>query len=197
MPVKLEWICTGTGHCGTGYVAQVLTALGFVCGHEHLVHSRGMVRTDFSGPGPWGYSWDKVRAESSWRAGRLLDLDLFKNAKLIHIVRAPWHVAESVAPKCGKSVTTAVAWMRMHTTCIELSPTPVERWIYRVENEADVLADIVGRRLTDDAASIPTNYNQHLKGERKLRSLDDLLLAVKDKELRAWVIEHAKKYRYA
>ena len=33
---KLDFLVTGTGRCGTVYMAELLTSLGIPCGHESL-----------------------------------------------------------------------------------------------------------------------------------------------------------------
>lgn len=50
-------IVTGTGRCGTGYLAQVLTALGLPCGHEQVITFSGGRR-----------NLGRFVAESSWMA---------------------------------------------------------------------------------------------------------------------------------
>jgi hypothetical protein len=81
---KLQYVATGTGHCGTGYVAMLLRSAGVYCGHEGIF-SRGF--------NPRGLM--KYWADSSWGAAPFLDNEACKGAKIIHIVRHPLKVLRS------------------------------------------------------------------------------------------------------
>ena len=76
-----RFLITGTGRCGTGYVAAVLNACQVPCGHETVY------RPD--GPGDWG----NVRADSSWMAAP--HLKGFKGT-IVHLLRNPLHVVNSL-----------------------------------------------------------------------------------------------------
>lgn len=54
-------VVTGSGRCGTGYVAQVLTGAGIPCGHEVVYHPAVVLDGH---PVEWG-AW---HADSSWIA---------------------------------------------------------------------------------------------------------------------------------
>jgi len=83
--VKLYSIITGTGRCGTSYAAKLLTEAGMQCTHERV----------------WGFhdaDWENPEepAESSWVAAPFLNGPLAKDARVIHLVRHPKHVIESL-----------------------------------------------------------------------------------------------------
>jgi len=108
--IDLKYIVTGTGRCGTLYMANLLTTFGFPCSHEGIftcegrykalevvngqspvassVISRGQNRSD--------YEMDIV-ADSSYMAAPLLSL--FCSAKVIHVVRNPAEVIRSFIKK--------------------------------------------------------------------------------------------------
>ena len=70
---------TGTGRCGTGYVAAALNACGVRCGHEQVYTLQTALRDT---PPVWGH-W---QAESSWLAApRLWNSEV----KALHLVRHP------------------------------------------------------------------------------------------------------------
>lgn len=75
-------VITGTGRCGTGYVAKLLTGAGVDCGHE------GVFKFD---------GWDKavkrleeteLEADASWLAAPYLDR-LNEEDVIVHLVRHP------------------------------------------------------------------------------------------------------------
>lgn len=67
-------LITGTGRCGTGWMARALTAAGAPCGHEAAFTARGHGDCDWV-------------AESSWLAAPYLDrLD---GVYVVHLVRDP------------------------------------------------------------------------------------------------------------
>jgi len=86
--MSLEYIITGTGRCGTGYLAQVFTGAGVPCGHEAIFGPDGLGGVVVGAPG--------VRAESSWLAAPFLDVPICKDATIIHLVRHPQTVIESL-----------------------------------------------------------------------------------------------------
>lgn len=82
---KLETIVTGTGRCGTAYAAKLLTEAGLNCTHEEV----------------WGFhvaDWEQPQApaEASWVAAPFLQGPFARDAQVIHLVRHPKHVIESL-----------------------------------------------------------------------------------------------------
>ena len=86
-PTKLFFVAAGTGGCGTGYVAHLLSSAGITCGHEAIF--------GFYGPrmqqpiGPEYFQWETVPADSSWMASFHLEHPILSEVTVIHIVRAP------------------------------------------------------------------------------------------------------------
>ena len=76
-------IIIGTGRCGTGFVAAILTLCGYPTGHE-VAHSP-------SGPGKLP---EKFIGEASWLAVPYVSEKTHKH--IIHLVRNPWHVIRSL-----------------------------------------------------------------------------------------------------
>jgi len=114
---QLKYIVTGTGRCGTVYVARLLSQIGVPCGHETIFMSDGIQRAlrrlvgderlDLSfcstnnrqSDGTWfpsGLTWvdpDQIVADSSYMAAPYLSE--FQSAKIIHLVRHPVRVVNS------------------------------------------------------------------------------------------------------
>lgn len=80
--MSLEVIVTGTGRCGTNYMANVLTSAGIPCGRESVFR---MKRTPKKG----------LKADSSWYAAAHLR-DIRPGTKIVHIVRNPFNVIRGV-----------------------------------------------------------------------------------------------------
>lgn len=90
-------LATGTGRCGTGYVAQVLSSCGVKCSHEGVFqrdpvdetrHKLG-VRLD---PNNEWWGWE---AESSWLAAPFLSWPELVGVTVVHLVRHPKSVIDS------------------------------------------------------------------------------------------------------
>lgn len=77
---RARFVVTGCGRSGTGYVSQLLSALGVPCGHEAIYGP--------TGPGGWG----GLLGDSSWLAVPYLDEF---DGTVIHLVRDPRKVVES------------------------------------------------------------------------------------------------------
>ena len=77
----MKYLITGTGRCGTGWAAQVLSGAGIPCTHEGVFT-------------PEGYIIPTALAESSWMAAVALN-DLGSETRVIHLIRHPYRVIES------------------------------------------------------------------------------------------------------
>lgn len=114
--LKLDYLVTGTGRCGSVYMARLLTSLGINCVHEAIFNYRGLafaqdtirlqsqIETsycsiyDILNDKPvetWIDTNGRIRAESSYMAAPFLDDDVFKSTKMIHVVRHPLKVISS------------------------------------------------------------------------------------------------------
>jgi hypothetical protein len=114
--MKLKYLITGTGRCGTVYMARLLTEIGISCGHEAIFTHKGItdaiqklekdnVRLMTSACSQWNHvtrekaeDWfdpTKVVAESSYMAAPYLDHPSLDGVKVIHLVRNPLLVLSS------------------------------------------------------------------------------------------------------
>ncbi|RDJ35112.1 MAG: hypothetical protein DWQ19_09770 [Crenarchaeota archaeon] len=101
---KLNFIVTGTGRCGTVYLAKLLTSVGIPCGHESIFRCKGGVETFperlkhqvFISTRSTEYeNWlttPFVKADSSYLSAPFLNDPLLKDTKIIHLVRNPIRV---------------------------------------------------------------------------------------------------------
>lgn len=72
---------TGSGRCGTTWMARALTRVGLPCGHEDVFN-------------PWESDWpDHLRADSSWVASCQLDQ---VDVPMVLLVRHPLSVVKSL-----------------------------------------------------------------------------------------------------
>jgi len=75
-----RFVVTGTGRCGTAYLAALFRQIRIPCGHE----------TVFGPDGP--QEWGGRQGDSSWMAAPFLPLD----GKVFHLLRNPLAVADSL-----------------------------------------------------------------------------------------------------
>lgn len=113
--LKLNYIVTGTGRCGTTFYARLLTSLEIPCVHEGIFNYKGLdwAKLVISGKGsiepshcsthdvlsnrrlePWLNTKD-VKAESSYMAAPFLGDDILEEVKIIHVIRNPLDVISS------------------------------------------------------------------------------------------------------
>ncbi len=85
------FIITGTGRCGTVYLAKVLTAIGISCGHE-MIFNPDMQRKNSSISSKLGLHTECLLAESSYMAAPFLKDN---KSNIIHLVRNPLKVVLS------------------------------------------------------------------------------------------------------
>jgi len=107
--MKLKYIVTGTGRCGTVYMARFLTHIGIPCGHEAIFNWEGLEFSKSRLNGeipiensacslrnhitkevfePW-FDPTTVIAESSYLAAPYLDDPILDGVKIIHLLRNP------------------------------------------------------------------------------------------------------------
>jgi len=85
--VDLELLITGTGRCGTKFVAMVLDELGYPCATEKRFNYGGFVYDD-------AYQFEIPR-EASWMAAP--HLDQLPDVTAVHLVRHPRNVISSMS----------------------------------------------------------------------------------------------------
>ena len=116
--MNLKYLVTGTGRCGTVYMARFLTSVGILCGHETVFDYCGIrgAKRRLSGEddlrlsivSSLGFDTDKnehvpqwhpdvknIVADSSYMAAPYLAEELLKETKVIHVVRNPIKVINS------------------------------------------------------------------------------------------------------
>jgi hypothetical protein len=115
MKLNLKYLATGTGRCGTVYIARFLTYLQLYCGHESIFNCDGIEEAkkrlsgdiqletstcslfnevkneDTSG---W-FNSKKLLAESSYMAAPFLGEEILKDVLVIHVLRHPLKVLSS------------------------------------------------------------------------------------------------------
>jgi hypothetical protein len=107
---KLAYVVTGTGRCGTVYLANLLTKCGLPCGHESVFTPWGLeealARLDgrsaievsaisVASCGDWFREGDAVVADSSYMAAPFLDHPVLQDTRILHVVRHPMDVINS------------------------------------------------------------------------------------------------------
>lgn len=115
--IDLKYIITGTGRCGTVFLARLLTSVGIPCGHEAIFDHNGIesAKNKLTGQFPlntshassmeyntfkdewtsipkWINDLSKIVADSSYMATPYLDQF---DAKIIHVTRNPIKVINS------------------------------------------------------------------------------------------------------
>jgi len=123
---ELKYVITGTGRCGTVWLAKMLTANGIPCGHESIFDTNGMEgvrkRMDCKmaimsivstheqigikkhdplweqGPCWWE---NGLVADASFMAAPFLGRDCLKGVKKLHLIRHPIKVVNSFCNKLG------------------------------------------------------------------------------------------------
>lgn len=115
MKIKLQYLATGTGRCGTNYIARFLTHAGIMCGHEAIFDYHGLIHAlrRLQGNMPiftsdcsqrdslrgrsiqkW-FDPEKIKAECSYLAAPFLNEEFLSGVKLIHVIRNPLETLSS------------------------------------------------------------------------------------------------------
>lgn len=112
--MKIKYLVTGTGRCGTVFLARFLTSIGIGCTHEAIFNIDGidqakkrleeekletslcsiydcLKKEDIEN---W-IDLNNVYAESSYMAAPFLEEEILKETKIIHVVRSPMEVLSS------------------------------------------------------------------------------------------------------
>ena len=150
-----EIVVSGTGRCGTGYIAQVLSSAGRPCTHEGVFNRQG-----------WEYAWEQMQlrianphwdfhAESSWLAAPFLDKPELEDATVVHLVRHPKDVLDSFLRLMVYTHPTYgpyYKWMAEKIPQIEALERPEDRaayWYIKLNQMVERRADIT-HRVEDD-----------------------------------------------
>jgi hypothetical protein len=200
-------IITGTGRCGTGYVAKLLTSAGIQCGHEDIFSFDGwtgarerLAKTDLD-------------ADSSWLAAPFLDR--LNGATIVHLVRHPkptidsfrrigffnprWHRAHHYYARFARqhlpeawdyrmtkmrAAHFYVGWNRMIE---ELAPDAV---FHRIEDGGPALLDKLGIEHDGDL------FNDASYNHRDGMVVSDVDLTALWEPCRSMIAEMAERYGY-
>lgn len=169
---KLRYLVTGTGRCGTVYLAKLLTSIGIPCGHESvftyyglewalkvlnggqtevsLISKLASVEEENKGIG-WLHG-DTLMAESSYLAAPFLDDNCLKDTTIIHVVRRPMQVINSFVEGLGY----------FNETCKEDKyKRPYHEFIYRY------LPELIGLDPVSQAALYYVRWNEMIKAKSK------------------------------
>lgn len=113
--VDLKYIVTGTGRCGTLFMANLLTSMGFPCSHEAIFTPKGfywakevidglrpLENSEISKGDNLSEGATKIVAESSYMAAPFLKKI---DKEVIHVVRNPFKVIASLTGNFFKLFT--------------------------------------------------------------------------------------------
>uniref|UniRef100_A0A6M3M7S3 Putative sulfotransferase domain contining protein n=1 Tax=viral metagenome TaxID=1070528 RepID=A0A6M3M7S3_9ZZZZ len=124
--VKLQLIGVGTGRCGTRYVAKLLSSAGLLCGHEYFFSYPGLVEARRR----LGQERNAYVGDASWLAVPLLESPELRDALVVHIVRHPKAVIESMLRVPPGLAPPYDAYLRRHLPIM---------WAYDEEIDRDAL----------------------------------------------------------
>jgi hypothetical protein len=188
--MKLDYLITGTGRCGTVYCAKYLTATGIPCGHEAIFDYKGLevALKRLEGIEPLALSevsqmrvlpdgkvnrleayvdLAQLRGDSSYLAAPFLDHPQLQDTKVLHVVRSPVSVIRSFCQYLGyfqssQPHSTNEITRRYEAFMYSFVPELQSQWLKQFDRCA--LYYIKWNRLIQD----------------KLKDHDSLLLRVED-----------------
>lgn len=204
--LNLDYVVTGTGFCGTGYIAGLLTETGCKCTHEAIFLCRGHLGIepvylddpiDKRAPAR-GHDWrSEVRGESAWPIACQLHLVphiLRAGGTFVHLVRHPLRWLWSWCTHFGEydeasntfasnSIVYEAAWRWLAVNYMILDFTsfaqlPALRYV-RLPIETPLenkLARLYGARAQDKAYDV-AKLNQHRNRHAKLAYDEDKVVA--------------------
>ena len=143
--MKLKYLVTGTGRCGTLNMAHNLTKAGAPCGHESIFDVKGIdtakkrlngeikihasdISTNFRNKEIW-FDPLLIQADASYMAAPFLKDEILEDTTIIHLVRDPLKVISSFVKNLGYLETLDADWekfMCQHLTSIKNYETPNE-----------------------------------------------------------------------
>lgn len=152
----MKYLVTGTGRCGTGYIAQVLNSTGTTkCTHEQVFNVEGIEfareRITARRDNLW-WGWE---GESSWYAAFYLDDPILDGTTIVHLVRHPKDVIDSQlsmknwthpAYDGAKTLLPYLPGLTLCKTPLEMSAYWYLEWNHLIEPRADIF-----HRVEDDA----------------------------------------------
>lgn len=168
--LKLKYLVVGTGRCGTVSMSRLLTQAGVPCGHESIFDSQGIKKaTERLKTNTFAESFtssrdgwkipSKIEADSSYMAVPFLDFSIFKNTKIIHIVRNPFKVISSFiyGVKHFQGNEAVKEWdnfIKFHLPSIKNFETPIEKAAhFYVQWNKMIKADFI-HKIEDDPKNL-------------------------------------------
>ena len=141
--MKLKYVITGTGRCGTLNAAHNFTRAGVPCGHESIFDYKGIdaAKKRLSGETKIcaseislknGYWFDPIliQADSSYMSTPFLGNELLEDVSIVHLIRSPLEVISSFVKNLGYFETLNSPWEKficLHAPSILNFETPIER----------------------------------------------------------------------
>jgi hypothetical protein len=124
--MKLKYLVTGTGRCGTLNMAHNLTKAGASCGHESIFDVKGIdtakkrlngeikihasdISTNFGNKEIW-FDPLLIQADASYMAAPFLKDEVLEGTAIIHLTRDPLKVISSFIKNLGYFETLNTDW---------------------------------------------------------------------------------------
>lgn len=168
--MALRYIVTGTGRCGTNYLAKLLCSAGVPCGRESVFNTSLK---------PVG----KLLADSSWMALPYLERNQY-DATVVHLVRNPWDIMrgwlfdfESVFSvwRTAAKLKPTNRFLIKHTPVIQKIDSPITRamlyyidWNKRIRALAHNGYRVIRVRAEDSEKNILTNIGIDTSSKKPL-----------------------------
>lgn len=214
-----DLIITGTGRCGTTYMAKVLNDNGFSCLHEQVY---GLKYSESLNLEQIKKNEEKVKSiytelpngESSWMAVPFLKQIFADNKLVIHIVRNPKKVIDARVNnfsnnKWWEYIHKCIPELNKYQSSIEKSCLHYIRWnqlieqykdhpnyiFHRIEDGDQCLVDKVNSKL-GMYIKLNNKISKKTNTSRVKRSNCNLYEDIKDPKLRHDILEMAKHYNY-
>lgn len=143
-----QFVATGTGRCGTAWIASAMTRLGHRCVHEGIFNPTTLI------DGSWRRKLDRGVCGASWLAMGVLN-ELPQDVAIVAIVRHPLHVIRSL--RGIKFFATDTAYSRIARGMFELPDDPLEAaawWWIHVNRQLFDRADVVVQIENPDLRSV-------------------------------------------
>lgn len=228
---KLEVVVTGTGKCGTVFMAKLLTSTGINCGHESIFTNKGLEEALLRLNDPflihlsecstnatekWTEPKDIV-ADSSYMSAPFLNNEIFKDAKIIHVVRHPINVISSFV-LCGNYFTNKPVkhniyyekFIKSHCPevynnnydCVTRGAIFYIKWNEMIENLSNK-NNYFFYRIEDDPSKLikflnKENYSKDIDKKTNTWNTNNFKITINEiqKPIREQLIKIGKKYGY-
>lgn len=207
----MKYLITGTGRCGTGYIAQALNSTEVTkCTHEQVFNAQGIEFARECITAHRNNLWWGWEGESSWYAAFYLDDPVLDGMTIVHLVRHPKEVIDSQLSMGNwthpayNGAKTLLPYLPSLATC----QTPLEmsvHWYSEVNRLIEPHADIFHRveddvRLLLDRLGIDhvgkTLFDDKKYNTRRTYPSDVNLDADLTEPLRSEILEMAQRYGY-